>query len=377
LICFKDTEFIKINLYFYKIMKNKIWRVIGVMSGTSLDGVDLIFVKIERDKGYSFKILQTETVNYSEKWKNNLQDAFNFSGEDLTKINVDYGKFLSDTINNFIKKNALKEVGFIASHGHTIFHNPEQHYTLQIGSGSVISAETGIKVICDFRTQDLALGGQGAPLVPVGDRLLFSHYDFCLNLGGFSNISFEKEGERIAFDISPVNIVLNHFTRKIGLEFDDEGKMASKGKLVQQLYDDLNELPFYTEEKPKSLGYEFVAEVILPMIEKYNVPLEDILYTFIEHAAFQIAGVLNINKEKSGKNNVLITGGGAFNKHLISRISRLTDVEVIIPEKQIINYKEALIFALLGVLKDQEEVNCLKSVTGAVKDHSSGVVYKV
>lgn len=377
MICFKDTEFIKINLYFYKIMKNKFWRVIGVMSGTSLDGVDLIFVKIKRDKGYSFEILQTETVNYSEKWKNKLQAAFGFSGRDLVKTHVDYGKFLSEIINRFIDKNALKQIDFIASHGHTIFHNPEQHYTLQIGDGSVISAETGIKVICDFRTQDLALGGQGAPLVPIGDKLLFADYDFCLNLGGFSNISFEKDGKRIAFDISPVNIVLNHFTRKIGLEYDDGGQMASKGKLNEQLYNQLNELPFYTDEKPKSLGYEFVVDVVLPMIEQYSMSLEDLLYTFTEHAAYQIAGVLNLNKIIEKKNNVLITGGGAFNTHLISRISHFTDVEVIIPEKQIIDYKEALIFALLGVLKDQEEVNCLKNVTGARKDHSSGVVYKV
>jgi anhydro-N-acetylmuramic acid kinase len=358
-------------------MKNKIWRVIGVMSGTSLDGVDLIFVKIKRDNRYSFEILQTETVEYSEKWKNKLQDAFTFSGEELTKTDVDYGKFLSEIIQNFIVKKGIKKVDFIASHGHTIFHNPEENYTLQIGDGSVISAETGIKVICDFRKQDLALGGQGAPLVPVGDRLLFAEYDFCLNLGGFSNISFEKDGKRIAFDISPVNIVLNHFTRKIGLEYDDGGQMASTGRLNEQLFHALNNLPFYTDEKPKSLGYEFVVEVILPMIEKYKMPLEDILYTFIEHDAFQIARVLNLNKSKEQKNNLLITGGGAFNTHLISRIKHFTDVEVVIPEKKIIDYKEALIFALLGVLKDQEEINCLKSVTGASKDHSSGVVFKV
>lgn len=358
-------------------MKNKIWKVIGVMSGTSLDGVDLIFVKIERNKAYSFEILQTEAVNYSEKWKNKLQDAFSFSGEDLTRTDVEYGKFLSETINSFISKNSLEEIDFIASHGHTIFHNPDQHYTLQIGDGSVISAETGIKVICDFRKQDLAFGGQGAPLVPVGDRLLFADYDFCLNLGGFSNISFEKNGKRKAFDISPVNIVLNHFTRKIGLEYDDGGKMASKGKLNQQLYNQLNDLPFYTDEKPKSLGYEFVVDVILPMIEKYDLPVEDILYTFIEHAAYQIGRVLNLNKSSDRKNNVLITGGGAFNTHLISRISSFTEVDVVIPEKTIIDYKEALIFALLGVLKDQEEVNCLKSVTGARKDHSSGVIFQI
>ncbi len=376
LICFKDKEIIKINLYFYKIMKNKIWHVIGVMSGTSLDGVDLIFVKITRDNGYSFEILQTDTIEYSEKWKNNLQQAFGFSGEDLTRIDVNYGKYLSGVIMDFIKKNRLQNIDFIASHGHTIFHNPEAHYTLQIGDGSVIAAETGFRVICDFRRQDLALGGQGAPLVPIGDRLLFSEYDFCLNLGGFSNISFEKNGKRIAFDICPVNIVLNHFTRKIGKEYDDRGKMASTGKLNKELFNRLNRLSFYNDEKPKSLGYEFVVEEILPMIEPYDMPLEAVLHTFIEHAAFQIAQTINQNKESANRDKLLITGGGALNDYLISRIDHYADVEIIIPDKQIIDYKEALIFALLGVLKDQGEVNCLKSVTGAQKDHSSGVIFE-
>lgn len=357
-------------------MKNKIWYVIGVMSGTSLDGVDLVYTKFIKDNEYSFEILKTETVNYSEKWKKLLIEAFNYSGEKLVKLNVDYGNLLGDLINKFIHKNNIKKIDFIASHGHTIFHQPEKNYTLQIGNGAEITAETKIKLICDFRIQDVALGGQGAPLVPIGDQHLFNDYRYCLNLGGFSNISFDKDGERVAFDICPVNIVMNHYTRKIGKEFDDGGKMASGGILNNNLLSELNNLPFYKGDKPKSLGYEFIADTVIPIIDKYNLPIKDILRTFIEHVAIQLADVLNRNSIKMKVNKVLITGGGAFNDFLIKRLKSLTSVNVIIPDKEIIDFKEALIFAFLGVLKDQNEVNCLKSVTGARKDHSSGVVYE-
>lgn len=358
-------------------MKNKTWYVIGVMSGTSLDGVDLIYVKFVRDKAYSFEILKTDSEEYSEKWKKTLFEAFNFSGEKLVKLNADYGKFLGELIQKFILKNSIKKIDFIASHGHTIFHQPEKNYTLQIGSGAVIAAETNTKVICDFRIQDIALGGQGAPLVPIGDQLLFFDYQYCLNLGGFSNISFVKDTKRVAFDICPVNIVMNYYTRKIGFEYDDRGKLASKGKLNIELLDALNKLPFYNDAKPKSLGYEFVIDIVIPLINKYNLSTKDILRTFVEHSSIQIANVLNRNLTVNGQDKVLVTGGGTFNDFLINRLKQLTKVEVIIPDKEIIDFKEALIFALLGILKDQNEVNCLKSVTGASKDHSSGVVYEV
>lgn len=357
-------------------MKNKFWHIIGLMSGTSLDGVDLVYVKFNKKDGYTFEILEKEAVNYSEIWKNKLQEAFHYSGEKLTKLDVDYGKFLAELINDFIAKKKINKIDLIASHGHTIFHQPEQNYTLQIGSGAVISAITKCKVICDFRVQDIALGGQGAPLVPIGDKLLFANYDFCLNLGGFANISFEKKNNKIAFDICPINIVLNHYTRKIGLEYDDKGLLAKQGKLNNDLLDELNNLPFYEDKKPKSLGYEFVIEVVIPIIETYNLPLNTILKTFIEHAAFQISKTINLNASNVNK-SVLVTGGGAFNNYLIDRISYYAKAEIIIPDKEIINYKEALIFAFLGLLKDQNEVNCLKSVTGASKDHSSGVIYSL
>lgn len=359
-------------------MKNKIWHVIGVMSGTSLDGVDLVYVEFTKDKAYSFDVLRKKALSYSEIWKNKLQNAFNISEDELVKLDVDYGRFLGKITHDFILENNIKKVDFIASHGHTIFHKPEENYTLQIGSGTEISSVTNLKVICDFRTQDVKLGGQGAPLVPIGDMLLFDKYDFCLNLGGFANISFQKNDKREAFDICPVNIVMNHYTRKINLEYDDKGIMASQGTLQNDLLIELNNLPFYIDDKPKSLGYEFVVETILPMVDKYNLSLKDMLRTFIEHAAFQISEVISRNITAMAKNknsSVLITGGGAYNDFLIERLSYFSNAKMIVPSNEIIEFKEALIFAFLGVLKDEDKVNCLQSVTGAIKDHSSGVIF--
>jgi len=348
-------------------------HIIGVMSGTSLDGIDIAHIRFDTDDAINFKIINADTISYNDFWKNRLKGGFHLSGEDLTLLNADYGIFLGETIKVFIEENELKNIDFIASHGHTIFHNPKKKYTLQIGNGPYISSITGIKTICDFRTQDISLGGQGAPLVPIGDELLFSKYDYCLNLGGFSNISLNENNQRIAFDICPVNIVLNHYVSKINLEFDDKGSIASSGKINEILLDELNALNFYNSNKPKSLGFEFIVGTIFPIIDKYKIEINDILRTFVEHIAIQITKKIDSNSSKK----VLVTGGGAFNLFLIERIKHYTNTEIIIPNNLLINYKEALIFGLLGLLKEQGENNCLKSVTGAKQDHSSGVVYEV
>jgi len=354
-------------------MNNTTKYIIGVMSGTSLDGLDIVYVKINAAENYSFEILKAETISYINEWKSTLKEGFHLSGEKLLKLDADYGKYLGKTLLNFIKKNRIEKLDFIASHGHTIFHNPEKNYTFQIGNGPYITSITGIKTICDFRVQDVALGGQGAPLVPIGDELLFSEYDYCLNLGGFSNISFNKNQQRIAFDICPVNIVLNHYVSALNLEFDDKGAMASEGNIDNNLLKSLNCLPFYNDAKPKSLGYEFVTETIFPMVDKYNLSIKDVLRTFVEHIAIQISKKIDSDSKKT----MLVTGGGAFNTFLIERLQSYTKTLLIIPEETIINYKEALIFGLLGFLKDEGKNNCLKSVTGANKDHSSGVVFEI
>ena len=354
-------------------MAEKTNHIIGVMSGTSLDGVDLAYIRIDHDQTYRFEILAAITISYDERWISLLQEGFHLSGAKLAALDTKYGTLLGNFINRFINEFEINEVDFIASHGHTIFHRPSNKYTLQIGNGPQISSITGLKTICNFRVQDVALGGQGAPLVPIGDQLLFSKYDYCLNLGGFSNISLEKNEKRIAFDICPVNIVLNHYARVLNLPYDEDGIHASKGSIFKPLLETLNEIPYYSVSRPKSLGYEFIVETILPIIEKFNIEVHDILRTFVEHIAIQIAK----KTEAEFHQTILITGGGAFNKFLIERIKFYTKARIIIPDKVLVNYKETLIFALLGYLKNRNEINCLQSVTGAARDHSSGVVYNV
>lgn len=350
------------------MIKNDVF-VIGIMSGTSLDGIDFCYAKFNNNNYQNFEIIWAETISYSKDWKEKLTQSIFYSDADLQQLNLDYGILLGEKINDFIQKFNIKNIDFIASHGHTVLHQPEKGITLQIGDGQTIATSTNKKVICDFRTQDVKLGGQGAPLVPVGDELLFFNYDFCLNLGGFSNISFRKNGKRIAFDICPVNIVLNHYTKKMGLEFDDSGNIASSGKINHQLLKALNSLKFYQKTPPKSLGLEWVQKNIFPLIDSLETEISTVLRTFVEHIAIQISKILYQN------NSVLITGGGAFNTFLIQRIQFFSENKITLPNKELIDYKEALLFAFLGLLKDNDKINCLKSVTGASKNHSSGVVF--
>lgn len=342
---------------------------IGLMSGTSLDGIDLVYVKFDKNNYQNFEILHSETIGYSYEWKQLLQNAIHSSEKELESLDIIYGKYLGETINNFIKNYKILNIDFIASHGHTILHQPQNGITLQIGNGKEIAKITNQKVVCDFRTQDLKLGGQGAPLVPIGDELLFSNYDFCLNLGGFSNISFKKDEKRIAYDICPVNIVLNFYVNKIGLDFDESGKIASEGKINVALLEKLNALEFYQKLPPKSLGLEWVQQHVFPLIDDLETNISSILRTFVEHIAIQIGKVIYNN------DSVLVTGGGVFNVFLMQRIQFYANNNIKKVSNQLIDFKEALLFAFLGLLKINNQINCLKSVTGATKNHSSGVIF--
>ena len=348
------------------------YTIIGVMSGTSLDGIDLAHLNFEIINGkWSFQILESETIGYNQKWIDQLKIAIGFSELELQKLNTDYTLLLGSIVSDFIKKNKIENIDAVCSHGHTILHQPQNGITLQIGNLPEIASLCNQKVVCDFRVQDVEFGGQGAPLVPIGDRILFSDYDYCLNLGGFSNVSFEENGNRIAFDISPVNTVLNFYAKHLDLDYDDKGKISRTGSINSKLLKELNQLDFYQQKYPKSLGFEFVKETILPLIENYPIAIEDKMATFTEHIAVQIALALP-NK----KNNLFITGGGAYNDFMIERIQfHLPETKMVIPERKIIEFKEALIFGLLGVLKLRNEINTLSSVTGAKMNHCSGIVY--
>lgn len=348
------------------------YTVVGVMSGTSLDGIDLAHIHFTiKDGKWQFEIGVCETISYPVEWLNKLKIAVGFSTEELATLNKDYTLFLGETILTFIENNGLTNLDAVCSHGHTILHQPQNRFTLQIGNLSKIAQLIGSKVVCDFRVQDVQLGGQGAPLVPIGDRILFYEYDYCLNLGGFSNVSFEDNHRRIAFDISPVNTVLNFYANQLGFDYDDKGEMARSGCINDALFAELNALDYYQKTFPKSLGFEFVKEIVLPIIEKYTIDTNDKMRTFTEHIAFQTSVAL---PQKEGK--MLVTGGGAYNTFLLERMQHyLTKISFSIPDKTLLEYKEALIFGLLGVLKLRNEINTLASVTGAQHDHSSGVIF--
>ena len=348
------------------MIENVQYRVLGVMSGTSLDGVDLTICTFTKTNKWAFEIIKSETVKYSSLWKKTLAELHLGNEEDITQTNKDYGRFLGDIISSFLSR---EKVDFIATHGHTIFHDPSNNYTLQIGCAKTISEKTKTTTINDFRSLDVSLSGQGAPLVPIGDLHLFSDFKYCINLGGFANISIKEVSNSIkAFDICPVNIVMNKISQKLGLEFDERGEIAERGKLIPGLLIKFNKLKFYKKNPPKSLSREWVEKFINPLIlEEYKY--EDILHTFCEHVALQIGMFL---KDKSA----LFTGGGVFNIYLMSRIKHHSRSKIIIPSKDIINFKEALIFGFLGVLRVRNEVNCLKSVTGAKHDNCGGIIHK-
>ena len=339
------------------------------MSGTSLDGLDICCATFQKeDSIWKFKIQHAETLSYSTIWEEKLRNSIHLEAEELLALNSEYGFYLGEKVQEFIDKYSLKNIDLIASHGHTVFHQPQKKFTLQIGDGRAIKILNKIPVVYDFRSQDVLMGGNGAPLVPIGDELLFSDFDACLNLGGFSNISFKKEGKRIAFDICPVNIVLNKFAQLLHEKYDENGNFAKNGIINQEILASLNSIKFYQKTPPKSLGIEWVNEHIFPKLST-ETP-ENVLATCTEHAADQIAKVFNDFNLK----NVLFTGGGTYNSYLLERIQRKTETEIIVPEKGIIDFKEALIFALMGVLRFNNEINVLSSATGSSENHSSGIV---
>jgi anhydro-N-acetylmuramic acid kinase len=341
------------------------YTILGVMSGTSLDGIDLTICTFTKNQEWEYKIEKSNTLKYSISWKSKLATLHTQNKGIIEQTDIQFGQYIGQTINTFLNG---EKVDFIASHGHTIFHQPENKYTLQIGCGKTISQVTKTTTVNDFRSLDVSLNGQGAPLVPIGDLHLFPNYKYCINLGGFANISIKKESEITAFDICPVNIVLNQVCKELNIDYDNNGDIAKKGKLVLKLIQQLNQLSFYEKIPPKSLGREWVEKQIIPLI--INQKTEDILHTFCEHIAIQIG------KQLKG-NTALFTGGGVFNQYLMTRIQHYSTSEITIPNQEIIEYKEALIFAFLGVLRIRNEVNCLQSVTGAERDNCGGVIHQI
>lgn len=354
-----------------KEITNTTFFVIGIMSGTSLDGVDLAYVKLDYKDSWHFDLINTSTQPYALSWQNRLKNAHLLDEDSLLALDKEYTALLSEILLDFKKSHSIEKLDAVCSHGHTVLHQPNEGRTYQIGNRSEFAKNIGHTVVCDFRTQDVAFGGQGAPLVPVGDRLLFHQYDACLNIGGFANSSVTQNStDLVAFDLCPVNTVLNRLVKPLDLEYDPEGSLARKGKLIPTLLAQLNALAYYHKAPPKSLGIEWVTDFIFPVLSGFKAhPLHDLLHTFSEHVVHQVGNYFMADQK------VLVTGGGCFNSYLMERIQKVSDATFILPDENIINYKEALIFGLLGVLKLRGEINCWSRVTGSDRDHSSGVVF--
>lgn len=345
-------------------------NILGIMSGTSCDGLDFCLATFsEKGDGYAYKIIQTHSFSYSQVWKERLEGAFNLSGQDLKRLEFDFSLFQVECINTFKAIYPHLDIDVVATHGHTVFHNPDVGYTFQMTLGGLIAEQTQITTVCNFRDQDVLLGGQGAPLVPIGDLHLFNEYDACINLGGFANISYQESGERIAYDLCPFNILMNPEALKCGLPYDDSGHLAKSGNVIQELLNDLNQLPYYKQSYPKSLSVEDLELHYFKLIKSYKAKPEDNLATLVKHYVEVISKVI------CNKDRVLLTGGGVFNNFFVENLKEVCKTQISLPSSELIEFKEALIFAFLGYLRLRNRVNVLSSVTGSRTNHSSGQIY--
>jgi anhydro-N-acetylmuramic acid kinase len=356
-------------------MTATVYEMIGLMSGTSLDGLDIAHVRFQLSNisNSKFELLHSKTIPYTADLIQQLTQVDQLSLSAVMILDKSLGLFYAKEINAFLKENNIsnEQIDAIASHGQTILHQPSNGFTLQIGCGTTLAYHTGIKVVNDFRTKDVVAGGQGAPLVPIGDFDLFvDQADAFLNIGGFTNVSYKKEGNIIAFDVTPGNLPLNKLAASKGLPYDKDGELARSGEINFFLLDLLNTLPYYTQEAPKSLGTEWLEEYFYPLI-KFNKEIENNLRTITEHIGNQVGNALN----NTGAKTVLVTGGGAKNAFLIERIRSYFNGELIVPESTLIDFKEAVIFAYLGALYLHGKPNALCSVTGAQRNTSGGVLH--
>lgn len=367
------------------------------MSGSSLDGLDIVYTELQENSGYwSFEIIAADCYPYSDEWVLHLEKATGLNALEYNLLHTAYGHYIGTEINRFIEEHNLHyKVALISSHGHTTFHLPAKKMTAQLGDGAAIAAVTGLPVVSDLRAMDVAFGGQGAPIVPIGEKLLLKGHGLLLNLGGIANISINRDDKYIAFDICAANRVLNMIANKTGKEYDTGGAMAAAGRLHNPLLETLNNLPYYKTAPPKSLANSFGTEEVYPLVRSFGLAPEDELRTYVEHIVLQVrASILRSGwtegsevtvrssqfTGEAGENNrkLLITGGGAFNTFLIHRLQQelaSLSIEIIVPDEKIVQYKEALVMALIGVLRWRQEYNVLSSVTGAERDSIGGAVW--
>ncbi len=358
-----------------------VYKVIGLMSGSSLDGLDLAHVQLEEVRGqWSYDILHSDCISYPEIWTHQLRNAAEMSVADFLKLHTGYGRYLGEMVNQFVAKYDLEhQVHFIASHGHTVFHEPLNRATYQVGEGASIAAITGLPTISDLRSMDVALGGQGAPIVPIGDKLLFSNYDYLLNIGGIANVTIQHiDGGPVAFDVCPANQVLNILAGREGQKMDEGGAMAAQGSAVVELLEILGRHPYYSQTGPKSLSNEAALAIAAPLLDETRYSSIDLLRTTVQHICNVLANTVKAHPQSKDRASLLITGGGAFNTFLVMKLQEMLapmNVDVTVPDATTVMYKEALVMALIGALRWREEVNVLSSVTGAVRDSVGGALW--
>ncbi|MEO5682235.1 MAG: anhydro-N-acetylmuramic acid kinase [Chitinophagaceae bacterium] len=361
-----------------------VYKAIGLMSGSSLDGLDIAYVHLHQAGGkWTYEILHTQCEPYCAAWLDKLSNAVKLPAVDYQLLHTAYGHYTGAVVNKFIDDNNLHhQVHLVASHGHTTFHLPKQQMTGQLGDGAAIAAVTGLPVVSDLRAMDIAFGGQGAPIVPIGEKLLLYDYDMFLNLGGIANLSFNKPDEYIAFDVCPANRVLNLLVQSTGKAYDEGGQLAATGVLNNELLAALNKLDYYQQGFPKSLANDFGTAIVYPLVQQHQLPVADALRTCVEHVAVQIKHSVqqvlrgSITAEKGSR--LLVTGGGALNTFQVDCIReqlKETGIQLVVPDKQLVNYKEALVMALIGVLRWREEYNVFSSVTGAVRNSINGALW--
>lgn len=355
-----------------------VYKVIGLMSGSSLDGLDIVYTFLTEVRGqWTYEIVHADCIPYNADWEHKLKHAAELPVPEFLKLNTAYGRYIGEQVNKFIADNSIEHaVHFIASHGHTVFHEPGSHTTGQIGDGATIAAMTGLPVICDLRALDVALGGQGAPIVPIGDKLLFGGYDYLLNIGGIANVSIAHK--MLAFDVCPANQVLNTLAQKAGQPMDKDGEMAASGTLLPGVLEQLNEAPYYNLQAPKSLSNEAAINMVFPALLESAYDTADLLQTMVVHIAQQVANAIQQHAATTELSRLLITGGGALNTYLVDCIRKAVEannIEVVVPDTATVMYKEAIVMALIGALRWREETNVLASVTGASRDSIGGALW--
>lgn len=357
-----------------------VYNVIGLMSGSSLDGLDIVYTQLTEIRGaWSYEVLASACEPYPVELSDELRRAAGLSVPEFLRLHTRYGHYLGNAVNTFITRHQLEhKVHFICSHGHTVWHEPRRQTTTQIGDGAAIAAHTYLPVIADLRNMDVALGGEGAPIVPIADRLLFSDYNFCLNIGGIANITINRE-QPLAFDICPANQLLNHFALGLQKAYDENGELARLGNNVEPVLQKVNQVAFYEQRIPKSLHNGFVTEEVIPHFSDIS-DHRDALHTSTRHIVAQIIKAMDPYLLPGVEQKMLVTGGGAFNTFLIELLQEELartgqSVAVVVPDEQTVKFKEAIAMALMGALRWREEPNTYASVTGAKHDSIAGTIW--